>query len=67
MNGMDIDIMGLLEARWRERSDFISDNVRVIYSGGERAERRLAFLLRGLERNTVNEILCVSDRIIVLK
>ena len=47
MNRLNLDILGLCEVRWKDCGDFEDINVRVIYSGGERAERGVAIVLRG--------------------
>ena len=67
MNRLNIDIMGLSEVRWKESGDYTDGEIRIIYSGGERAERGVAILVKGKIRKTVERYECISDRIMWLK
>ena len=67
MKRLNIDIMGLSEVRWKESGDYTDGDTRVIYSGGERAEKGVAILVRGKIRRTLERYECISDRIMWLK
>ena len=67
MKRLNINILGLGETRWTNCGSFNSDKCAVLYSGGNKHKRGVAFLL---EENTAKCIIGyrpVSDRIIVLK
>ena len=67
MNRMNMDILGLSEVRWKGSGDYINGSTRVIYSGGERAERGVAILIKGKVRGAVEKYECISDRLMWLK
>ena len=67
MNKLNLDILGLCEIRWKDCGDFEDADIRMIYSGGERAERGVAIVLRGNTRSAVEEVECISDRIMWIK
>ena len=67
MDSLNLDILGLCEVRWRDCGDFEDENVRIIYSGGERAERGVAIALRGNAKKAVEEVECISDRIMWIR
>ena len=58
MKRLNIDIMGLSEVRWKESGDYTDGDTRVIYSGGERAERGVAIIVKGKIRRTVERYEC---------
>ena len=39
MKRYGLNLMGLIEVRWKETGDFIGSDVRVIYSGDDQAQR----------------------------
>lgn len=51
----------------KENGDYIEGDTRVIYSGGERAERGVAILTKGMVRGAVEKYECISDRLIWIK
>ena len=67
MNRLNLDILGLCEVRWKDCGDFEDEDVRVIYSGGEKAERGVAIVLRGNAKKSVEEVECISDRIMWIR
>jgi exonuclease III len=67
MRRMKINILGLSEVRWRDGGDFMSDDVRVIYAGGEESQRGVAVLLDSDTAKRVTKIMRCSDRIILIK
>ena len=66
MNRLDLDILGLCEVRWKDCGDFEDEDVRVIYSGGARTEE-VAIVLRGNAKKSVEEVECISDRIMWIR
>ena len=45
MRRMGLNILGLSEVRWKEGGDFVSDGVRVMYSGGKESQRGVAVIV----------------------
>ncbi len=45
MKRYGINVLGLSEVRWKDASDFMSDDTRVIYSGGKEGQRGVAIVL----------------------
>ena len=69
-----LSVLGLSEVRWRkeneeeeERGDFMSDDVRVIYSGGEECQRGVAVLLDKEWAKRVIGVEKRSDRLLMVK
>lgn len=67
MNKTNMHILGLSEVRWKKNGDYIEGNTKVIYSGGERAERGVAILIKGKVRGAVEKYECISDRLMWIK
>src|SRR6266581_8707580 len=40
-----LSILGVSEVRWKGQGDFVSDGVRIIYSGGEECQRGVAIMV----------------------
>jgi len=67
MNRMRIGCLGLCEIRWTKAGDFIKDNKRVLFSGGEQHHRGVALVL---DRNFASSVLSFwpySDRLMLVK
>jgi hypothetical protein len=69
-----LSVLGLSEVRWRkekegeeERGDFMSDDVRVIYSGGEKCQRGVAVLLDKEWAKRVIGVEKKNDRLLMVK
>ena len=62
-----VNILGLCEVRWKECGDFLSDDIRIIYSGGTKSEAGVAILMDKKVRNNVMEVKCVNERIMKVK
>ena len=62
-----INVLGLCEVRWKGEGDFMSDDVRVIYSGGKESQRGVAVLLDSMSAKRVLKVVCVSDRLMMVK
>ena len=67
MDRLQIDIMGMSEVRWPGAGSIEKNGARMIYSGGEKAERGVGIILsRRVKRSLVSHW-CVSDRILLIK
>ena len=66
MRKADLDILGLSEVRWREEGDFVSEGVRVIYTGGEESKNGVAILLGERVAKCVDKVERQGDRMIVV-
>jgi exonuclease III len=64
MRRANINILGLSEIRWKDGGDFISDGVRVVYTGGHESKRGVAILMDEKTAKCVKEIERISDRLI---
>ena len=68
MNRYKINILGVAEVRWKDKGDFLSEDKRVIYSGGERAgEAGVALILDKIVADKVTEVNCINDRLMKVK
>ena len=67
MERLKLNVMGLCEVRWKGEGDFMSNGVRVIYSGGERHENGVAVMLDKETATRVVHIDRCSDRMMVVK
>src|SRR5579863_8784174 len=63
-----INIIGLSEVRWKEKGNFMSDDIRVIYAGGNESKRGVAVLL---DKDTAKWVTTIvvqhSDRLILVR
>ena len=67
MERLKVNVLGLSEVRWKGEGDFMSDGVRVIYSGGVKHENGVAILL---DKEMAAKVICIercSDRMITVK
>lgn len=67
MKRMGMNILGLCEVRWKGAGDFMSEDVRVIYSGGMESQRGVAVLLNKEMGNRVTKVIQHSDRLMLVK
>ena len=67
MERMKINVLGLSEVRWKDGGEFTSDEVRVIYAGGEESQRGVAILLDKETAKGVTKVVRHSNRIILVK
>ena len=67
MERYGLNILGIIEVRWKGQGDFESDGVRIIYSGGEEFQRGVAVMLDLEVAKRVVEVECCSDRLIMVK
>ena len=55
MSCLQINILGLCKMRWIGESDFYSDDVRIVDSGGETEQRDVAVVLDKRALHTVDK------------
>ena len=61
-----MNVLGLCEVRWKAEGDFMSDQFRVIYSGGEKRENGVAVLLDTETATRVVDIERCNDRMMIV-
>lgn len=67
ING-ELYILGISETRWQGNGDYIKNDLRIIYSGGEkRGSKGVAIILRGKWKNNVLNTFHVNESIIMIK
>lgn len=64
---MKINILGLCEVRWKGSGKITSDDFTIIYSGGAKHEKGVAFIIDKLSARSVKGFWAVSDRVIMIK
>ena len=62
-----LSILGVSEVRWKGQGDFVSDGVRMIYSGGEECQRGVAIMVDAKVAKRITEVQQYSDRLIMVK
>ena len=64
---MNISILGVAETRWTGSGKLVSDNMTIIYSGGEKHEGGVAFILGEKISRCMIGYWAVSPRVLLLK
>ena len=67
MRRMGLNILGLSEVRWKEGGDFVSDGVRVMYSGGKESQRGVAVIVDNETAKRVTKVIQHSDRMMLVR
>ena len=67
MSRMSINVLGLCETRWTGEDDFLSDEYRIIQSGGDEKQRRVALILDKTAASTVTEVCYEGDRLLMVR
>ncbi|XP_011674927.1 craniofacial development protein 2-like [Strongylocentrotus purpuratus] len=67
MQRYNMDLFALTEVRWLDSGDFMSDEFRVIYSGGKVRQCGVALLLDKQTAKNVCRIEAVSDRLLAVR
>ena len=62
-----LSILRISEVRWMGKGDFMSDGVRVMYSGGQERERGVAVMFDEERANRIIEVEQCSDRLMMIK
>ena len=63
----NITILGFTETRWKGNGDFMSDDYRIIFAGGNNNYRGVAFVLSKDAARDVVTIKQMSDRILLIR
>ena len=64
---MNINVMGVAEMRWKDQGHITNNGYKVLWSGGQKLEHGVGFVLDPLASKAFKGYLAVSDRIILLK
>jgi len=67
MRRAEMNILGLSEVRWEGIGDFMSDEFRVIYSGGERGKRGVAVILDKVYGERISKVIQCNDRLMLVR
>ena len=67
MTRLKINILGINEMRWLNNGDFMKDDFKMIYSGGDKHERGVGLLLDQYISKCVLGYWTVSDRVLLVK
>ena len=67
MRRLKIQILGLTQLRWKDKGDFTSEDVRVIYCGGLTREKGIALLLDRQAAHCGVRVETISDRWLMVK
>ena len=67
MMRLDINVLGLNETRWLDSGDFMIDDFKMIYAGGEKHERGVGLLMDSDISKCVQGYWAVSDRVLLVK
>lgn len=67
MRRLKLNVLGLSEVRWEGVGDFVSDEVRVIYSGSKGGQKGVAVLLDIEAGKRVTKIVQHSDRLLLVR
>lgn len=62
-----VNILGLTEMRWLGAGDTISDEFRILYSGGKARQRGVGIILDNATSRCVKEVVYVNDRLIMVR
>ena len=62
-----VNILDLCEVWWKECDDVLSDDIRIVYSGGTKSEVGMAILMNKKVKNKVTEVKFVDERIMKVK
>ena len=67
MTQLKINILGINKTRWPKSNDFMIDDFKMIYSGGDKHERGVGLLLDQYISKCVLGYWTVSDRVLLVK
>ena len=66
MEHMDLDVMGIAEARWTESGKIIKKEHTMVYSGGETHHNGVGILMRNNIAKSLQGYWAISDRVIMV-
>ena len=67
MDKCELNVVGLSEVRWSGKGEIVSGNYRMFYSGGVKAEKGVAVVLRNDVVKRLTKVDCCSDRLMFVK
>lgn len=67
MKRMEINILGLCEMRWLGAGSLISEDVSIIYSGGDQQRNGIGIILDQKRARSVKGFWSISDRVLLVK
>ena len=67
MQRLEIDVLGLSEVRWTNTDSLDKQGYHIIWSGGQKHEHGIGFILNSKSKKSYKGHLAVSNRIILLK
>jgi len=67
MNRLGIDILGVCETHWIGNGKFNSDNMMILYSGGEQHARGVGFIMSKQLSKSLIGCWTISDRVMIIK
>ena len=67
MQRLEIDVLGLSEVRWTDIGSFDKQGYHIIWSGEQKHEHGVGFILNSKSKKLCKDHLAVSNRIILLK
>ena len=62
-----MNILEISETHWKGQGDIVSDDMRMVYSGGERCERGVAILFDKEVAERITGTEKISDRLMMVK
>ena len=63
MGKFELNVIGLSEVRWPGKGEIVSGNYTMFYSGGVKAEKGVAVVLRNDVVKRLTKVECYSDRL----
>ena len=67
MKKQRLNILGLCEIRWKGQGDIMSDEVRLIYSGGDENQRGVGIMIDKTTAKSVTKITYCNDRLMLVR
>ena len=62
-----MNVLGLSEVRWKGQGDYMSDDYRIIYSGGEKGQRGVAVVLDRMMSGRVTKVIQCNERVMLVR
>ena len=67
MKRYGLNILGISKTPWKGQGDIVSNDMRMVYSGGERCKRGVAILFDKEAAERITRIEKISDRLMMVK
>ena len=65
MDKCELNVVGLSEVRWPGKGEIVSGNYTMFFSGGVKAEKRVAVVLRNDDVKRLTKVECYIDRLML--